>query len=56
MALMISAARILMFASIVLTGCSTVEKAAVSTFRVVDAPANYVRQRIDSSHATSHDN
>ena len=36
-----------------LTGCSTVEKAAVSTFRVVDAPANYVRQRIDSSHTAT---
>jgi hypothetical protein len=50
---MISAARILMFTSIVLTGCSTVEKAAVTTFRVVDTPAHYVRERIDSSHTTT---
>jgi len=50
---MISAARILMFASIVLTGCSTAEKAAVTTFRVVDAPAHYLRERIDSSHTTT---
>jgi hypothetical protein len=50
---MISAARILMFASVVFTGCGTVEKAAVTTFRVVDAPAHYVRQRIDSSHTTT---
>jgi hypothetical protein len=53
MAFMISAARILMLASIVLTGCGTVEKAAVTTFRVVDAPANYVRKRIDSSPTTT---
>ena len=50
---MISAARLLMFCSVILTGCGTVRTAAVTTFRVVDAPARYVRERIDSPRTTT---
>ena len=50
---MITAARLLIFGSVILTGCGTVRTAAVTTFRVVDAPARYVRERIDSPRTTT---
>ena len=50
---MISAGRLLIFSGVVLTGCNTVRDAAVTTFRVVDTPARYVRERIDRSEATT---
>src|SRR3954463_8701832 len=34
-------------------GCSTARNVAVSSFRVLDAPANYVRHQIDSTETTS---
>lgn len=50
---MTSAARLLLVSGIILTGCGTAKKAAVSTFRVLDAPARYVRERIDPAPATT---
>jgi hypothetical protein len=47
------AARLLILGSVILTGCGTVRTAAVTTFRVVDAPARYVRERIDSPQTTA---
>ncbi len=48
---MLWAARLLLLVGIVLTGCTRTRQAArdvaVTTFRVIDAPANYVRRRID---------
>ncbi len=49
---MTSAAKVVLLVAIVATGCGRTREvardAAVSTFRVIDAPANYVRQRIDA--------
>jgi hypothetical protein len=42
----------LLFAPFVLPSCETAHNAAVSTFRVVDAPAAYVRRRLDVDQAT----
>lgn len=42
------AARILLLAAIILSGCSTARNVAVTSFRVLDAPANYVRRQIDA--------
>ena len=50
---MISAARILILSGIVLTGCTTARDVAVTSFRVLDAPANYVRRKIDPSRETT---
>lgn len=44
---MLTAARLLVLGAIVLTGCHTAHRAAVTTFRVIDTPARYVRERID---------
>lgn len=44
---MIAAARLLILGSLVLAGCHTAQRVAVTTFRVVDAPARYIRDRID---------
>lgn len=44
---MISPGRILLLACLVLTGCSVARDAAVTSFRILDTPANYIRQRID---------
>lgn len=45
------AARLLLLAAIVFTGCTRTRQvardAAVTTFRVIDAPANYVRRKLD---------
>jgi hypothetical protein len=39
--------RILLLGGIFLGGCSTAHEVAVSSFRVIDAPANFVRRKID---------
>lgn len=38
---------------LVLTGCRTAHKVAVSSFHVIDAPANYVRRHIDGQTETT---
>ena len=48
-----SAARIFFLGSIILSGCSTASKVAVSSFRVIDAPANYVRRHIEGENQTT---
>jgi hypothetical protein len=48
-----AARRILLLGTIVLTGCHTAHDVAVSSFRVIDAPANFVRRRIDPSTETT---
>ena len=49
------AARLLLLAAIILTGCGRTRQvardAAVTTFRVIDAPANYVRRKLDEQEA-----
>lgn len=50
---MLSAARLLILSAIVLTGCHTAHRAAVTTFRVIDTPARYVRDRLDPPDATT---
>ncbi len=50
---MISPARLFLLGSIALAGCSTARNVAVSTFRVVDAPARFVRDRIDPPETTT---
>ena len=47
------ATRILLLSAIVFAGCHTAHKVAVSSFRVVDAPANYVRRHLDSESNTT---
>lgn len=42
------AARILLLTAIMLSGCTTARKVAHTSFRVLDAPANYVRRQIDA--------
>jgi len=48
---MTAAAKLLVLVAIVTTGCGRTREvardAAVTTFRVIDAPANFVRRRID---------
>ncbi|MGI8481721.1 MAG: hypothetical protein ACR2MF_06620 [Chthoniobacterales bacterium] len=41
-------ADILLLSGVFLVGCGTARNVAVSSFRVIDTPARYVRQRIDS--------
>src|SRR5947207_6698903 len=41
--------RTLLLGTLVLAGCHTAHDVAVTSFRVIDAPANYVRRRIDGS-------
>ena len=48
-----AARRSLLLGAIVLTGCHTAHDVAVSSFRVIDAPANYVRRRIDPRTETT---
>jgi hypothetical protein len=43
------AAKIGLLGSLVLTGCQTAHDAAVTSFRILDAPAAYIRRHIDSS-------
>jgi hypothetical protein len=44
---------ILLLGAIVFAGCHAAHKVAVTSFRVVDAPANYVRRHIDSDSNTT---
>lgn len=48
-----SAARIFLLGAIILSGCRTAHNVAVSSFRVIDAPANYVRRHIDGRNETT---
>ena len=50
---MIAIARLFALLCLVLAGCSTAKKVAVSSFRVVDAPARYVRDHIDPPVTTA---
>ena len=45
--------RILLLGAIVLAGCHTAHDVAVTSFRVIDAPANYVRRHIDGSSSAT---
>lgn len=45
--------RILFLGAIVLGGCHTAHDVAVTSFRVIDAPANYVRRHLDDTGATT---
>jgi hypothetical protein len=51
--LMKPAARILFLGAIALGGCHTAHDVAVTSFRVIDAPANYVRRHLDSNSNTT---
>jgi len=48
-----SAAIFLVFAVGAFSGCETAHDVAVTSFRVVDAPANYVRRHIDEESTTT---
>lgn len=50
---MVLAARLLILSAVVLTSCHTAKTAAVKTFRVIDAPARFVRDRIDPPDQTT---
>lgn len=50
---MISAARLGLVSVCLLAGCTTVKKAAVTSFRVIDTPRQYLRDRIEASEAPS---
>lgn len=43
-----AAARVFLLAAIILSGCSAARKVAHTSFRVLDAPANFVRRQIDA--------
>ena len=45
--------RILLLGTMLLGGCHAAHDVAVTSFRVIDAPANYVRRRIDPSTETT---
>lgn len=47
------AARIFLLAALIAGGCSTARKVAHTSFRVLDAPANYVRRQIDAQDNTT---
>ena len=47
------AARILLLAAIILSGCRAAHNVAVTSFRVIDAPANFVRRHIDGRNETT---
>jgi hypothetical protein len=48
-----NAALFLILSSLMLVGCHTAKKVAVTSFRVVDAPARFIRDRIDSGETTT---
>jgi hypothetical protein len=48
-----AARRILVLGAIVLSGCHTAHDVAVTSFHVLDAPANFVRRRIDQPAETT---
>jgi hypothetical protein len=45
--------RILLLGTMVLGGCQTAHNVAVTSFRVIDAPANFVRRKIDPPSTTT---
>jgi hypothetical protein len=45
--------RILLLGTLVLGGCQTAHDVAVTSFRVIDAPANFVRRKIDEPTTTT---
>jgi hypothetical protein len=45
--------RILLLGTMVLGGCQTAHDVAVTSFRVIDAPANFVRRKIDGPSTTT---
>jgi hypothetical protein len=45
--------RLVVLSEIFLCGCRTAHNVAVSSFRVIDAPANYVRRHIDADEGTT---
>ena len=47
------AMRFLVLNAIFLVGCRTAHNVAVTSFRVIDAPANYVRHRLDDEGTTT---
>jgi hypothetical protein len=47
------AARILLLGVIILSGCRAAHNVAVTSFRVIDAPANFVRRHIDGDRETT---
>jgi hypothetical protein len=47
------AARILLLAAVILSGCRAAHNVAVTSFRVIDAPANFVRRHIDGRDETT---
>lgn len=50
---MISCARLAVLSALVLAGCQTARDVAVTSFRVLDAPAHYIRQKIDQPETTT---
>jgi hypothetical protein len=50
---MILATRVLILSGVILAGCTTARDVAVTSFRVLDAPANYVRRKIDPPPETT---
>lgn len=50
---MLSPARLLVLSGLFFAGCGTARDVAVTSFRVLDAPANFVRRRIDPSQTTT---
>lgn len=51
---MYSPARLILLSGIVLlTACGTAKRVAVTSFRVIDAPARFVRDRIDPENETT---
>jgi hypothetical protein len=47
-----AAAWILLLGAIMLSGCRAAHNVAVTSFRVIDAPANYVRKKLDGPSET----
>ncbi len=45
--------RILLLGTLALGGCQTAHDVAVTSFHVIDAPANYVRRKIDAPSTTT---
>src|SRR5476649_1715893 len=45
------AGRLLVLGGFLFAGCDTMHNVAVSSFRVFDAPANYIRQHLDNEPA-----
>jgi hypothetical protein len=48
-----TAARFLLASTLVFTGCRTVHDVAVTSFHVIDAPAKFVRDRLDQDQTTT---